>query len=254
MIKSLTVSPPHGQDGPCAPTKLVLDEVGLNRYLEKIKKLIPVYSWIPLGSVLLMNFLAYYVNRLFTAGRPHYSMWTPIDDHIPFLSWFSVFYVLAFVQWIIGFILIARESKAVCFRFLSAEFIAKALCLVCFLIIPTTITWPKVEGTSVFDVLTRLIYATDQPDNLFPSIHCLESWICLRSCTYLKKVPSWYRSATRVMTILVFASTVCIKQHVFVDIPGAILVGETGLLLVSRFRVDRVFARIKICCLGEKPE
>ena len=40
-----------------------------------------------------------------------------------------------------------------------------------------------------------------------------------------------------ILSLLVFASTVMVKQHVFVDIIGAILVVEIGLALAKRLNI-----------------
>ena len=208
--------------------------------------LLPIYAWIPLGSALLLNCLVYFGTRLVTTDRYHYMMQTPVDDRLPFLSWFIIFYFLAYVQWIIGFILACRESEKVCFHLLSAEIIAKLICLFCFLAFPTTIVRPAFSGHSVFDGLIRMLYKIDRPDNLFPSLHCLESWFCLRSCKYLKKTPPWYFPVSLAVTVLVFLSTVLIKQHVVLDIPGGVLVMETGLALALIFKTGRLFERINL--------
>lgn len=65
-----------------------------------------------------------------------------------------------------NFYLIARESPRHC-GVIFGEQIAKMLCFICFMILPTGIERPKVVGNDVFSWLTRMIYATDIPDNLF---------------------------------------------------------------------------------------
>ncbi|CCY70604.1 uncharacterized protein BN508_01112 [Eubacterium sp. CAG:161] len=85
--------------------------------------------------------------------------------------------------------------------------------------------------------MTNLIYTLDSPDNLFPSIHCLESWVCFRGAMRCKKVGKVYKVIMLILALLVFASTVMVKQHVFVDIIGAILVVEIGLALAKRLNI-----------------
>ena len=203
---------------------------------EKISAVFPPYAWLPLFAVLAFNSVVYNGTRIFNAGRIHYSMWTAVDDAIPFFTPFVVIYVLAFVQWGIGYILIGRESREACFRFYTADIFAKIIALVFFLVVPTMIVRPEVTGNSVFDMLTRFIFRVDAADNLFPSIHCLESWMCFRSALFLKKVPKWYAPVSLLFSLLVFASTVMLKQHVFVDIPGGIAAVEIGLLLSDMVR------------------
>lgn len=127
----------------------------------------------------------------------------------------------------------------------TGEMLAKLMCMFCFVVYPTTLVRPEITGTGVFDSLTKLIYELDAPDNLFPSIHCLESYVCFRGALKVKKAPGWYRWVMLVMTLLVFASTVLVKQHVVVDMFGAVLVAELGFFLSGKFHMERIFKRRK---------
>lgn len=191
----------------------------------------PTYSMVPLVTVVLMNLIAYFGTRLFTTQMYHHSMKLFIDDYIPLNTWFIYVYILAYIQWIIGFWLIAREEKRFCYRILYGEVIAKILCMLCFIFYPTTIDRPVIVGNDIADVLTRMIYEMDAPDNLFPSIHCLESYICFRAALGMKKRSGWYIAVNFVFSALVFASTVCLKQHVAVDMIGAVLAAELGIMI-----------------------
>ena len=105
---------------------------------------------------------------------------------------------------------------------------------VIFLLLPTTIARPEADGSGFIGWLTRIIYMADTPVTLFPSIHCLDSWLCWRFLVKCKKVPRWYKWVNFVFSLLVCASTVLVKQHVFVDIFAGIAVAELGLLLSRR--------------------
>ena len=117
---------------------------------------------------------------------------------------------------------------------------AKIFCFLFFTIMPTAIVRPDVTGNSVLDFLTRAIYAMDTPAvNLFPSIHCLESWVAIRCAFSMKKVGNVYRAITVFISLGVFMSVVFLKQHYLVDIPAGILVFELALLLTKKFKLDR---------------
>lgn len=117
------------------------------------------------------------------------------------------------------------------------EQIAKLMCLVIFVAFPTTLIRPEFDVNTLSEWMTNLIYTLDSPDNLFPSIHCLESWVCFRGAMRCKKVGKVYKVIMLILALLVFASTVMVKQHVFVDIIGAILVVEIGLALAKRLNI-----------------
>ncbi|MDO4475828.1 MAG: phosphatase PAP2 family protein [Lachnospiraceae bacterium] len=212
----------------------------MKRWLERVSGALPVYAWLPLAAAFAWNMLVYNGVRLINADRTYYNLASGLDEKIPLISGFVVIYILAFVQWIIGYVLAGREGREFCFQYVGADIVAKTLTCICFLAVPTMLPRPELTGGGLMNGLLSLIYRLDAPNNLFPSIHCLESWFCLRTAWKLKKVPGWYRVGTSVMTLLVFASTVCLKQHILIDIPGGILVLELGLLLVKPLRVDRL--------------
>lgn len=211
---------------------------------KKLNDIIPSYAVIPLLTALLMNFITYNGTQIITNEMVHHNMSIFIDKWIPFLPVFVVFYVLAYLQWVVGYIVIARENKETCYHYLSAELIAKMICLVCFIVVPATLVRPEITGNNFFEGLTKIIYFFDSPANLFPSIHCLESWMCFRGSLPLKKVPKWYKISQFIMTIFVCMSTVFLKQHVFVDIIGGILVVEIGLWIAKKFHSGQKYEKI----------
>ena len=198
-----------------------------------IQKLLPDYAIRPLILALAANFIIYFGVSQLRDHLTFHSLALPVDDRIPFLAPFIIFYILAYVQWIVNYLLIAREGKTFCYRFIYGDVISKLFCLVFFLFFPTTLVRPEVTGHSVCDQLVRLVYQMDAPVNLFPSIHCLESWCCIHAALRMKKTPRWYLPVTIVMSLCVFASTLLVKQHVFIDIIGGILVFEAGYFIAK---------------------
>lgn len=209
--------------------------------MQRIYKILPKYAFLPLIICLGLNAFTYFGTRLFTTGLYHYDLSLSIDHMIPFTPFMMSVYVLAYVVWIVGFIVIGRESREVCYEVLTAEQIAKLCCLVAFIAIPTTIIRPEVTGTGFFQWLSRLIYSMDSPDNLLPSVHCLENWICFRGAMKCKKVGKGYKIFMFVAAILVFASTLMVKQHVVLDVVAAIVVVELGLFLSRRFNLSKIY-------------
>ena len=206
---------------------------------EKIEKIIPGYAIVPLTTAVAVNMIIYFGTSSLRGYLHFHSLGSPLDDRIPFCAPFVLFYVLAYVQWIANYLLIAREGKAFCYRFAYGDAISKIFCLGFFLFYPTTLVRPEVVGNGLCEQLVRFIYAADAPVNLFPSIHCLESWCCIHAAFRMKKVSAWYRVVTIVMSAGVFASTLFIKQHVFIDMIGGILVFEAGYFLAGRWKSCR---------------
>lgn len=209
--------------------------------MNKIYKILPKYAFAPIIISLVLNSLVYWGSKVITSDMYHYDFSISIDRLLPFVDWMMIIYVLAYVAWITGFIVIGRESREVCYEVMTAEQIAKLLCLACFIVIPCTIVRPEITGTGFCSWLSRFIYSMDSPENLFPSIHCLENWICFRGAMKCKKVGKGYKATMFVAAILVFASTVLVKQHVFVDIIGGVAVVEIGLFLSKKLKTSRIY-------------
>ncbi len=204
--------------------------------LKQTNPLIPKYAIKPLALALLVNSCVYMGIAQLRRFLTFSSLETPLDTELPFLAPFVLFYVLAFVQWGLNYLLIARDSKELCYRFAFGNIIAKLICLFFFVFLPTTLARPEVTGTDLCSRLVRLIYTFDPPVNLFPSIHCLESWCCIRASFLLKKSNRAYQTATLIMSLGVFASTLFIKQHVIADVFGGIVVFEAGFRLAGRIQ------------------
>lgn len=197
----------------------------------KNERLIPSYGCHLLIAMVLLNGITYYGTRLIHGSFHFYNLSGILDDKIPLSPVFILFYAGAYLQWVLGYILIAREEKYFCCKYIHGEYVAKLICLVFFLVMPTTMVRPELTGNDIFSWMLRIIYKTDMPDNLFPSIHCLESWICFRGIWNMDWVKTRWKWLNLFMTIGVCLSTVFCKQHVVADIIAGILVAELGLYI-----------------------
>lgn len=194
-----------------------------------MKRLIPRYAIWPIICMLGINFFTYSITPIWTRRLYHHSMMTVYDDLIPFLPIFVIPYILAYVQWIVGFLLITRTDEKYCKKIFYGEIAAKLIVCLLFVLVPTTMERATITESGICADIVAFIYKIDQPMNLFPSIHCLESWICFRGSLNRKYFSIRYAKIMGLATILVMLSTVFIKQHVILDAVGAIIVAEIGL-------------------------
>ena len=103
-----------------------------------------------------------------------------------------------------------------------------------FVVFPTTNTRPELIGHDIWTQAVRALYQWDAPQNLFPSIHCLVSWMCcigLRGCD---RIPKWYKWVSKFIAVLVFISTLALRQHVLIDVAGGILLAELVCYISNR--------------------
>ncbi len=211
---------------------------------KRMARLVPPYGYIPFLLVIGVNCFVFYVTRFLTAKAPHYDVSIPLDSQIPFVPEFIVIYILAIGQWVLVLALAAREGKDFYYRATGAELSSKLFVFFIFLFMPTSMTRGEIQGSDVFDILTQIIYTLDAPNNLFPSIHCLDSWVCLRVVFQMKTVPKWFRAANAVFSVLVFASVVLVKQHLFLDIWAGIAVAELGFWMVRYLHTERILYKL----------
>ncbi len=207
-------------------------------------RIVPKYSAIPLAGAFAYNMFTFSGTRVINKNRKYHNMTTKLDKKLPFKPVWAIIYVLAFVQWIVGYLVAAHDGKKTLKRTVGADVIAKTITLGCFLAYPTEMERPSVDGPELKGKgftkwLTRFIFKADAANNLFPSIHCLESWVVYKSSKYLtKKPPFWYRPIMFVMSNLVFASTVMLKQHVVADIPAGVAAAEIGYKVMDKVMKD----------------
>lgn len=203
----------------------------------------PKYMRFPLLLVIIFHFSSYFLTKLITNNAVAYDLSTEIDKCIPFSPFFILFYILAYAQWLFSYIYHFRQSEKCCYQLATSDLLSKIICTVCFIFIPTTIARPAISGNGFFESITGIIFALDTPINLFPSMHCLMSWLCFRSSGLINRPSFVYTSVQFIFSLLVFASTVFVKQHFFIDIIFGIVVAEICWFLTRHFSLWRIFCQ-----------
>jgi len=189
---------------------------------------------LPVIYSLLCNVIAYNGTRLLTADQFHYDLSGRLDEWIPFVPWTVTIYMGCYAFWFVNYVIGCRQERERAFCFMGADLLAKVICMLCFLLFPTTNTRPVIEGTSVWEELMRFVYRVDAADNLFPSIHCLMGWFCFIAVRNNEKIPGWYRGASLLMAVCICISTLTTKQHVLPDVIAGIALAEGSHLLVKK--------------------
>lgn len=194
--------------------------------------------------VVVFNFSVYWCSRAIAGNWRHYDLTIPVDGLFPLLPWTVVIYFGCFLFWIVNYMMIARLDRAHAYRFCSSDLMAKLVCFGFYVLLPTTMSRPELTGSGLFTEGMRLLYAIDAPDNLFPSIHCLVSWLCFIGLRGREEVPRWYRCFSCLFAVAVFFSTLTTKQHVLVDVFAGVLLAEGSYWLAGRGPVRRLFATL----------
>lgn len=225
-------------------------------YKKYLDRIVPAYAIFSLITCFALNSIIYFGSQRLMAGAKHYDLSIPLDEMIPFQPYWIFIYVFCYVEWTIGYIVISRQGKEHWFQFALADMMSRLICGAFFILLPTTIIRPEITGSGISDMLVKLIYTLDPATNLFPSIHCLVSWLCFVGVRKSKNVPKWYKFTMSIYAFLVFVSVVTLKQHVVVDIFAGVIIAEICYYISYRKKwyqkLMKIFDSVNKCILGKK--
>ena len=217
--------------------------------------------WIPRGHFFslifcfIFNSLIYTGLQLLMKNAKHYDLTTKYDDMIPFEPWWCIIYLGCFLFWGINYILIARQQDEAWYKFATGDYLSRVVCAVFFIFLPTTNVRPDIVGEGVAQTMIRFVYWVDAPTNLFPSIHCLVSWLCFVGIRGKKFIPKWYQMFSAFFAILVFLSTLFTKQHFIVDVFAGVILAEICYYIGNHTkwyqRVMKIFGGINRKVFGD---
>lgn len=182
--------------------------------------------YLTLLFALAWNQIVYNGTRLIAKSWYHYDMTTPLDSLVPFLPWTVVIYFSCYLFWVVNYYLCAAQDAAERDRFFCADALAKAVCLVFFLAIPTTNVRPEIVEENIWGAVMKFLYRIDAADNLFPSIHCAVSWLCWIGVRGRKRIPLLYRVFSFIAAVAVCIATMTTRQHVLADVISGVALAE----------------------------
>ena len=180
-----------------------------------------------------------------------------IDDAIMIVPIFIIPYIWSYAYWAMAPMAVSKCKFDHFLDYLASYLIA---CVIGCLILSFAPSYMDRVAEGLYDVnnkgffydLTRFWYSLDGTKvayNLFPSFHCLNSTISFLGVFRRKEIPLWYRIYSFVLTLTIYASTVFVKQHYFIDIIGGVLIGVIAYIVSERWHLGRMFlkpiARVK---------
>lgn len=221
-----------------------------------ITRILPEYGFLPIVCAFMFNNLVYGGSKLIAGDWYHHNIESSFDQRIPFIPETLVIYFGCYLFWAANYILIARQDKKQVYQFFAGDMLSRVVCLVFYLVYPTTNTRPVLMDEGFWNTAMSWLYSIDSASNLFPSIHCLVSWFCFIGIRKNNKIPLWYRTFSCIMAILVFISTLTTKQHVLMDVAGGVLLAELCYWLGRHTRIyigyGRCFDRATACLFPKR--
>ena len=152
---------------------------------------------------------------------PQYIIHTALDDRIPFVKEFVIPYLLWFPYIAYGLIYTGIHSRRDFIRLYVFLAGGMAAAYTVYMIFPNAQDLrPVIPQDDLFSRLVKLVYATDTPTNVCPSVHVINSLAVnaalQHSDTFAAK--KFGKAASFCLTILICLSTVMIKQHSVLDV------------------------------------
>lgn len=200
----------------------------MKNYLKENKNRIII-----LFGAFIFQSLIYFITKLFQ-NNPVY-LNNAIDDRIPFIPSFVIFYVMWYLFLILIPLLILKYNKKVFDKYIVVSILYAILEGIIFILFPTTMNRQPLVVTDISTWVVDIIYRVDMPVcNLFPSAHCAFSILFIISILVVKEVKKEYKILIIISSLLIILSTLFIKQHVVIDVLGALLIVPIYYILRKR--------------------
>ena len=160
---------------------------------------------------------------------------TSIDYHIPFIPQFIVIYdSWSFLLFALGIYLIVKDPEG--FRrymwtILLTFFTATAFCA----LVPNgqDLRPAVMEQHNFFTWMVQYTYSLDTNTNVFPSVHVLGVMAALFAIWHTPGMKKWtWRVFSALYGALIIASTLFVKQHAFIDVVAALVVGAIAYVII----------------------
>ncbi len=178
-------------------------------------------------------------------GTPHL-IGSLIDQKIPF----SIYAIIPYCTWyfmlfIVPYIIYKKDKtkfSKYCITYILMTIVANII----FVIYPTTVNRPIVEGASIIELLTRLIFWIDTPVlNCFPSLHCAISMLWILFIFNIKESTNKEKMIITTISILIMLSTLYLKQHVFIDlVSGDIIATCIYFIIIKDNKLTNKFKKL----------
>lgn len=193
--------------------------------IHQVKKLVKKYrhAWVLLYILIYMPWFIHLENR---KSIHYYVIHSPIDNHIPFIEYFVVPYLLWFVFIAVTMGYFFFTDKWGFYKLAAFLFTGMTLFLIICTVFPNALNLrPTIfVRDNIFVDLVKMVYRADTPTNVLPSIHVFNSigsCIAISHSDALKKHRKIQYSAYA-LAFLIILSTVFLKQHSVTDVIAAV--------------------------------
>ncbi len=188
-------------------------------------------------TVVLIAFqsLCYFVSKFF--GDNPNLIGGVIDNKIPFNMWFIIPYCVWYLLIFLIPYYLYKKDKNIFIKYIISYLFCTVIANIIFIVYPTYVDRPVVTGTSILELITRIVFWVDTPaQNCFPSLHCAVSMLFILYMFECKKCPLYLKILTLIISILIMIATLCTKQHVFIDLVSGDVLAIVSYIIVNNLK------------------
>ena len=191
-----------------------------------IKKVIRFFTSRPYSAILLIwpiQIIWYgVVNRLSVLDpEKSHLIHIALDDKIPYIKEFCIFYTLWFVYIALCLIYVLGHSKKDFLRCTAGCLFTLYVCMTFCTLFPSYHDLRVADtGGGLTGLIVRIIYSVDKPAVIYPSMHVLVSFVLAIRMTFAEsmKGKTWWKALIWFMAVMITLSTMFIKQHSSADV------------------------------------
>ena len=176
-----------------------------------------------------------------------YPIESVLDGYIPFCEWFVIPYLLWFAYIAAGYIFLLLKSREEFVRMCIFLYAGMTTCLIIYTVFPNCqnlrVDYSALGRDNILIDVVKMIQGVDTPDNVLPSIHCLNSvgmHIAIaksKKITKHRKLIVW---SSFVLMVLIIISTVTLKQHSILDVFAAFVLAVPLYFLAYKTKLRRI--------------
>ena len=210
----------------------------MKKFYERYKHAIPLFIY----AIIYLSWFGYLEK---TVKRPANLIHMSLDDRIPFCEFFIVPYLLWFAYISVVVLYFFFKDKQDYYR--TCVFLFTVLTI--FLIVSTL--WPNghhlrpavMPRDNIFSTVVAMLYKTDTPTNLWPSIHVYNSlgahFAVFRNEKLHRKPLAHIGSL--VLCVSIILSTMFLKQHSVFDVLTAFIMAAVMYIVVYGFDIVTIW-------------
>lgn len=210
----------------------------MKKFYERYKHAIPLFIY----AIIYLSWFGYLEK---TVKRPANLIHMSLDDRIPFCEFFIIPYLLWFVYVSVVVLYFFFKDKQDYYR--TCVFLFTGMTI--FLIVSTL--WPNghhlrpavMPRDNIFSTVVAMLYKTDTPTNLWPSIHVYNSlgahFAVFRNEKLHRKPLAHIGSL--VLCVSIILSTMFLKQHSVFDVLTAFIMAAVMYIVVYGFDIVTIW-------------